>query len=377
MKKKILILFILFSSLTFFLPKFNAYVRIDTNEGYFDPNSYDISNVNTAWTWSSGSEYNSNSPWLYSISNYIYLGQAKGSIINVNADFLFGISYNSNVVGVESGYYNGSLNTLKASNLRCGIGDYKSGYYTGSSPIISNFSVSVVDVSVSSIRSQVLYRIKFDYKQDIQSVNLSSTNFSCWFEREPSTGLFTQILNLDSSYTNFKYYYYTGGNYYFKVNITDDPNTPILNNITNQNQTIINQNEQTNETLNDINSTLNDDTEPNSDISSLGGVSGYLPEGPVDSLLNIPNYFLSTTISSLGGTCTPFTGKFVFDTDLSLPCFGDTFYQNDGTISSALMTFIDLIPSTFILIKYFKHLYKKVDRAVSMETNSDDEWGVI
>lgn len=135
--------------------------------------------------------------------------------------------------------------------------------------------------------------------------------------------------------------------------------------------------EDTNAKLEDINNSLNDDTEPNSDISSLGGVSGYLPEGPVDSLLNIPNYFLSTTISSLGGTCTPFTGKFVFDTDLSLLCFGDTFYQNDGTISSALMTFIDLIPSTFILIKYFKHLYKKVNRAVSLETNSDDEWGVI
>lgn len=143
------------------------------------------------------------------------------------------------------------------------------------------------------------------------------------------------------------------------------------------NDLCINKIDKTNDKLEDINSTLNDDTEPNSDISSLGGVSGYLPEGPVDSLLNIPNYFLSTTISSLGGTCTPFTGKFVFDTDLSLPCFGDTFYQNDGTISSALMTFIDLIPSTFILIKYFKHLYKKVDRAVSMETNSDDEWGVI
>ena len=41
------------------------------------------------------------------------------------------------------------------------------------------------------------------------------------------------------------------------------------------------------------------------------------------------------------------------------------------------MTFLQVVPCAFILIKYFKHLYKKVDRAVTMNTTADDEWGVI
>lgn len=124
----------------------------------------------------------------------------------------------------------------------------------------------------------------------------------------------------------------------------------------------------------ETNDFLKDDTAPETDISSLGTVQGLLPEGPVDSLLNIPLYFLSVITSSFGGVCVPLEGKFVFDSTLSIPCFSEMFYDN---VPAGLMIFINLIPSTFILMKYFKHLYKKVDRAVSMNSNSDDEWGVL
>lgn len=132
--------------------------------------------------------------------------------------------------------------------------------------------------------------------------------------------------------------------------------------------------EKTNEQLKETHDYLTDDTPPDSDISALGNVQGLLPPGPVDSLLNIPFMFLSVIVSSFGSNCVPITGTWVFDTTLTIPCFGDMFYSN---VPSALMIFIDLVPAIFILILYFKHLYKKVDRAVSMETTSDDEWGVI
>ena len=124
----------------------------------------------------------------------------------------------------------------------------------------------------------------------------------------------------------------------------------------------------------EIKNYVTDDTAPDTDISSLGTVSGLLPEGPVDSLLNLPFYFLSIITSSFGGICVPLEGTFVFNSTLTLPCFSDLFYSNVPTV---LMTFINLIPSAFILLRYFKHLYKKVDRAVSMNSNSDDEWGVL
>lgn len=132
--------------------------------------------------------------------------------------------------------------------------------------------------------------------------------------------------------------------------------------------------DETNNKLDDINSTLNDDTPPDADISALGNVTGLLPPGPLDSLLNIPFQFLSIVISSFGDVCVPLSGKFVFDSTLTLPCFSDSFYSQ---VPSSLMIFINLIPTTFLLIKYFKYLYKKVERATSLETNADDEWGCI
>lgn len=132
--------------------------------------------------------------------------------------------------------------------------------------------------------------------------------------------------------------------------------------------------QQTNERLDGIKDFLESDEEPSSDISSLGNVQGLLPPGPVDSLLNIPFKFLSIIVSSLGELCVPLSFNWVFNNTLTLPCFTDSFYDN---VPSYLMLFINLIPSGFILINYLKHLYKKVDRAVSLETNADDEWGVL
>lgn len=153
--------------------------------------------------------------------------------------------------------------------------------------------------------------------------------------------------------------------------------------INNSNQTIINQNQetndkldQTNEELGEMNDYIQDDTPASTedvDLDSLGTVSGLLPAGPLDSLLNIPFTFLSVLTSSMSGTCVPITGTFVFDSTLSIPCF-DSFYDD---VPDYLMNFINLIPAGFILIMYFKHLYKKIERAVSLETTVDDEWGVI
>lgn len=161
-------------------------------------------------------------------------------------------------------------------------------------------------------------------------------------------------------------------------------NSIINNQNQNKNDIINNQNQnqaQTNQKLDELqkeqeetNDFLTDDTPPDSDISGLGNVSGLLPPGPLDSLLNIPFQFLSILTSSMSGTCVPLTGDFVWGSKITLPCFDEIIY---GNVNSTLMNFISLIPASFILIKYFKHLYKKVERAVSLESTSDDEWGCI
>lgn len=151
---------------------------------------------------------------------------------------------------------------------------------------------------------------------------------------------------------------------------TDD----IISEIQDMNGDVVTSVDALNNQLKDLNDYLNDNTKPNVDISSLGNVSGLLPAGPIDTLLNIPFNFLSVVVSSLGGVCVPLSGTFVFDSTLTLPCFSEQIYDD---IPASLMVFINLIPTAFLLIKYFKHLYKKVERATSLESTSDDEWGCI
>lgn len=147
-----------------------------------------------------------------------------------------------------------------------------------------------------------------------------------------------------------------------------------IDSIKQEQQATNNKLDETNNKLEDINSTLTDDTPPNSDISSLGNVQGLLPPGPLDSLLNIPFKLLSIINSSFGGVCKLMNIEFIGDSELNIPCFDDYFWNK---VDAGSMIFLNIIPASFILVYYLKHLYKKVDRAMSLETNADDEWGVI
>lgn len=103
---------------------------------------------------------------------------------------------------------------------------------------------------------------------------------------------------------------------------------------------------------------------------------GLLPPGPLDSLLLLPVNILNSIIQSFGGSCKPVVAPlpFVGDQELTFPCFTDTFYTGSF---APLATAIGGVASAFILFGYFKHLYKKVDRAVSLETTDEDEWGIL
>lgn len=132
--------------------------------------------------------------------------------------------------------------------------------------------------------------------------------------------------------------------------------------------------DETNDKLDETNDYLKDDTAPESDISGLGNIEGLLPPGPLDTLLNIPIQFLSKFITGLNETCTPLRINFFWDMPIEFPCFGTSLYSK---LPTTLEYAINLIPGVLILIKYFKYLYKKVERATSFNTNVDDLWGAI
>lgn len=115
-----------------------------------------------------------------------------------------------------------------------------------------------------------------------------------------------------------------------------------------------------------------------SDIANADSLPsvGLLPAGPIDSLLLLPLNIMNSITSSLGGSCSPIVAPLPFSDGQSLtfPCFGDTIYSGDFSI---MATLVGSVASAFILYEYFKHLYKKVDRATSLETSDEDEWGIL
>lgn len=140
------------------------------------------------------------------------------------------------------------------------------------------------------------------------------------------------------------------------------------------------QQEQTNQKLDQINSSIQsqtqdqqDNSDANVDVSNMGGITGLLPAGPVDSLLSLPLTLINLLISGTSGSCSPFTFTFVFGEQFTLPCF-DTFWNQ---VPSSLLIFISDLPAVYIFIQWSKSIYKRVERAVSFESSVDDEWGGV
>ena len=308
--------------------------------------SYGIIGENTSYTMLEKA-----TTFVHNHTNYARLNVFSSLFLFPNLNYKNGSFYTLNFVYSQGGYVSTIIDTITEKNLvveSFNGTDYVSGGYTD-----LNFSADKnghISITFKATTDTSSYRIRIQPGVAIWS--------------NPST-------KYDQGVRVFL----------ISANVEDNLSDALLNQITNQNQVIINQNQElidnskkATEEQKKTNDFIMDDTEPNSDISSLGNVQGLLPPGPVDSLLNIPFKFLSVVVSSLGDLCVPLSGKFVFNSTLTLPCFTPLFYDK---VPDSLMIFINLIPSAFILINYLKHLYKKVDRAISMETNSDDEWGVL
>ena len=132
---------------------------------------------------------------------------------------------------------------------------------------------------------------------------------------------------------------------------------------------------QTNDKLNDINSSINDSSSP--DLDGLKNTAGWLPAGPIDSILNLPLTFLNSLTTNLSKTCTPVELPLPFINDtLTLPCLNTIYSQIEGL--SVWINSISVIASAFILFQYLMNLYKWVDDTLSFrENNFIDNWSGV
>lgn len=144
--------------------------------------------------------------------------------------------------------------------------------------------------------------------------------------------------------------------------------------IIDQNQTIINQNNQTNIKLDGIQDALTDSSQPNT--SDLENSAGWLPAGPVDSILNLPLTLFQSLLDNLGSSCAPVVVPIPYvNKNLTLPCFNSIVEQISGF--SAWWNGIGVIASAFILYSYLLKLYKWVDDTLTFRENTWQDWGGV
>ena len=132
---------------------------------------------------------------------------------------------------------------------------------------------------------------------------------------------------------------------------------------------------QTNDKLDDVNDNLGDinDFLNDSDVNTNGleNSAGWLPAGPVDSILNLPLSLYQNLLSNLqdGSSCPVLNINLPFvDESLPIPCLSDIFSQIEGL--NVFWTWVGTISGAFLLFNYLLHLYKWVDDTLTLRENT-------
>lgn len=148
--------------------------------------------------------------------------------------------------------------------------------------------------------------------------------------------------------------------------------------INNQTQTIQETSNQTQQTIKEeVNKTI--ETITDSSSPDLNGtldnntIAGWLPAGPIDSIVTLPLTLLNSLFNAMGGTCADLTVPLPFvNKDLSIPCMSRVY--NDMSFGS-FFNWIGIVASAFILYKYLLRLYKWIDATLTLRENTQVDWG--
>lgn len=130
--------------------------------------------------------------------------------------------------------------------------------------------------------------------------------------------------------------------------------------------------QQTNEKLDKVNDALTSEEGP--DTSGISNAAGWLPPGPVDSIINLPLSILNTINMNLNKTCKPYKLPFLNDTSIELPCIGQYLSNLKGW--GSIINFIDLSFGFFLLYKILIKLYKDVQKVLSFKDQDGDLGGI-
>ena len=108
-------------------------------------------------------------------------------------------------------------------------------------------------------------------------------------------------------------------------------------------------------------------------MSFLSDLKSLFPQGPVDSILNLPLLMLNSVKSSLESTCQPLVITLPYvNKNLRLNC-QNNFYSNIGLTN--FFNSVGVIASTVILFQYFIFLYNWIDDVLKLGDTKLKAWG--
>lgn len=376
---------------------------------------------------SAGSYVGSGSQWRLRINNLEATSSVSvSSSINpgTQSPWILGVEY---VMGIDAGnsatkvsghakvpiFANSSQGTdwylrpaCNSSTIHVGV--TSSGFYSynASNLTISNCQQHYAESAVAGSTSGSAYawEMEFDFTADIPSIS-GNANVSIGFYPSSVNDLIMQVKGTSATYyfttrspLDARFYYNDAVmSYYpsFSVSVASNQSDLIaqqqvaeLQRLQQAQQetadAIKNQTEQQHadsqaqlEEMQKQNDWLTSTDEPDVDTSSLGDTAGWLPAGPVDSLLTLPITFLQGVANAFNSSdnCSPIKLPLPFvDKSIELPCMRPIF--NEMGITPVWETVGGII-SLFLLWETFKWLYKFVDDTLTMRENSyyNHFWG--
>ena len=198
-------------------------------------------------------------------------------------------------------------------------------------------------------------------------------NFDMLDVWEESSTTTTYKISMHSNRNNFTFRLYYPNTRTIRVNsIYTSNNLP--SRVTDV-SVITKEQEKTNQKLDNINSSLTDSS-PIS-IEELNASAGWLPAGPVDSILNLPLSLLNNLSTNLNKQCTPVSLTIPFidkNNTLVLPCLANTLSDNVENFDS-FYTWLGLTVSCILLYRYLMSLYVWVDKVLTLRLQMYEDFG--
>lgn len=186
----------------------------------------------------------------------------------------------------------------------------------------------------------------------------------------------TYDLGLFSGYVDgFNMYFEYDSNNKIVIDFAYDYQSALLLQQTQLQQLTINAIQDLNNTNEEIYNYITDTTAPSADTSILSGSAGWLPPGPVDSILTLPVQLAQGILNVFTGTntCAPINVPLgIIDYTLQIPCMSPYF---DIAQVNIVWNVVGAIISAFLIYNTLKWLYKFVDDTLTLRENNSTMWG--